>query len=120
MTFTCRDVLYTDGKISLPVYKVYWTRTVAEYSNIKTDRIFSKDVEELSDMLKFVESLRKERRNGAPITFITSVSENLNVVGEAGVADVSADYNWTKRRGGRYQSQRNKFKDEPNVAKNTE
>lgn len=77
------------------MYKVYWTQV---------NEIQSKDFDsdDISGMLKFCEDLRKQRRDGGDISFITSVSENPNVVGEAGAANVAADYSWTKRRGGRY------------------
>jgi hypothetical protein len=68
--------------------------------------VHAKSIDDLTVMLKFCESLRKARRDGAPISFITSVSENPDVVGESGAADVNEDYSWTKRRGGRDREQK--------------
>ena len=91
------------------MYKVYWTEVViVDHGHIKTTEkmIKSQDLTELTDMLKCCEELRKRRRAGEPISFITSVSENPDVVGEAGAADVGEDYSWTKRRGGRDREQK--------------
>jgi 2',3'-cyclic-nucleotide 2'-phosphodiesterase (5'-nucleotidase family) len=62
----------------------------------------SHTVYDLIESLTFSENLRKRRREGEQISFVTSVSEYQNVVGEMGVAETGEDYNWTKRRDGRH------------------
>jgi hypothetical protein len=52
----------------------------------------------LGDALAFAESLRQRRRGGDPVSFVTIASEDPAQVGEAGVADPPADYDWVKRR----------------------
>lgn len=52
----------------------------------------------LGDALSFAESLRRRRRDGDPVSFVTIASEDPAQVGEAGVADPPADYHWVKRR----------------------
>ena len=79
------------------MYKVYWTE-LAE----GVERPVSVSITELTDMLATCANLRKRRREGESISYITSVSENPDVVGEAGVDTVKPDYDWTKRRGGTY------------------
>jgi hypothetical protein len=54
--------------------------------------------EALGDALAFAEALRQRRRAGDPVSFVTIASEDPGHVGEAGVADPSPDYHWTKRR----------------------
>ena len=52
----------------------------------------------LGEALAFAESLRQRRRAGEPVSFVTIASEDPGHVGEAGVADPSPDYHWSKRR----------------------
>ena len=77
-------------------YKVYWT----EDSNIH-----SQTDEDLTTALGITESLRKRRRDGANISFVTMVSENVDSIGEMGVDSVKdgktpngENYTWVKRR----------------------
>lgn len=60
---------------------------------------------EMTAALKYCEELRTRRRNGAPISFVTLVSEHPDMVGEAGASAVvdgklpdGSDYTWKKRR----------------------
>lgn len=53
---------------------------------------------ELSDALAFAESLRRRRRGGEAISFVTIATEDPAHVGEGGVAHPAADYDWVKRR----------------------
>lgn len=52
----------------------------------------------LSAALAFAEALRRRRRDGESVSFVTIASEDPAHVGEAGVADPPADYDWVKRR----------------------
>lgn len=56
------------------------------------------EADELGVALKFAEELRGRRRAGEPISHVCMQSELPEVVGEAGVADPSKDYDWRKRR----------------------
>lgn len=49
---------------------------------------------EMTKALEFAQLLRKDER----MSFVCLCSENPNSVGKPGVADVSSDYNWKKRR----------------------
>lgn len=62
----------------------------------QTPRMHTMD--NLSMALAFCESLRKARRQGAPYSAITMVSENPDSVGQAGVDVTGPDYDWKKRR----------------------
>lgn len=77
------------------MYVVYWS--VGERGQLHPhSKEFPSD--QMKESLIFMEELRKRQRGGEPIGFITMCSEDPNVVGPAGVADPSADYNWKKRR----------------------
>lgn len=52
----------------------------------------------LAAALAFAESLRRRRRDGEPVSFVTIVSEDPAHVGEPGVADPEPGYDWVKRR----------------------
>jgi hypothetical protein len=52
----------------------------------------------LGDALVFAESLRRRRRDGEAITFVTLASEDPHSVGPSGVADPEPGYAWVKRR----------------------
>lgn len=52
----------------------------------------------LGEALAFAEALRRRRRDGEPVSFVTIASEDPAQVGETGVADPPADYDWVKRR----------------------
>lgn len=52
----------------------------------------------LGEALAWAEALRARRRGGAPVGWVTIASEDPGHVGEAGVADPRADYDWVKRR----------------------
>lgn len=71
---------------------IYWTEAGSPKS-----AEFSGD-SSLTEALAFSEKLRAARRSGLPVKFITSVTEDPNNVGQLGVADPPADYDWKKRR----------------------
>jgi hypothetical protein len=56
------------------------------------------DSDEMSEALKFSESLRKQKYEGAPIYFVTLASENPDCVGKQGFDVTGPDYDWKKRR----------------------
>lgn len=53
---------------------------------------------ELSLALSFAEELRKARKDGSEISHITIQSEMKESVGQAGVAEITSEYGWYKRR----------------------
>jgi len=84
------------------MYKVYWT--VAEDGQ-EYPMSQSFDTIDMSGAMKCSEDLRKARRAGVPVSFITFVSEHPDSVGEAGVDSIKNgktpdghDYQWVKRR----------------------
>ena len=56
------------------------------------------DSNEMSEALKFSESLRKRKYEGEPIYFVTLASENPDCVGKQGFGVTGPDYDWKKRR----------------------
>lgn len=76
------------------VHKVYWT-----LSGVPQSKDFTSA--EMTDSLKFCESLRKARIAGEPISFISMASEIPECVSLSGVSEPDSDYVWEKRRGGR-------------------
>ena len=56
------------------------------------------DSNKMSAALTFMEELRAKRRAGEEISHVCMQSEMPESVGEAGVADPKADYDWRKRR----------------------
>ncbi len=80
------------------MFCVYWTE-VFEGEATPCSQSFPTDG--LMAMLRFSEDLRARRRAGDQVSFIGSVSEHPDMIGEVGVAAPAADYDWTKRRGGR-------------------
>lgn len=56
------------------------------------------DATALTEALKFAEELRARRRAGEPISHVCMQSEMPESVGQAGVSDPNADYDWRKRR----------------------
>ena len=52
----------------------------------------------LARALAFAEALRRRRRAGEKVSFVTIASEEPSQVGHAGVADPSPDYDCVKRR----------------------
>lgn len=75
------------------MFMVYWTQN-------DTGAAQNKQFEssQMTEALKYTEELRKKQREDGSVSFVTFASENPNSVGKPGVADVGADYNWTKRR----------------------
>jgi hypothetical protein len=73
------------------MHRVYWM----EGSTPRTET-FGADA--LAAALAFAESLRRRRRHGEPVSFVTIASEDSAQVGEPGVADPDPGYDWVKRR----------------------
>ncbi len=73
------------------MHRVYWMDDAGPRSEA-----FASDA--LSDALAFAEALRRRRRAGEPVSFVTIASEDPAHVGEGGVADPAAHYDWVKRR----------------------
>ncbi len=80
-------------------FKVYWTAAWADFDG--QSKSYSRDFgqDEMTKALAFSESLRKLRREGAPISHVIMANENPDQVGEAGCASAPEDYTWRKRRG---------------------
>lgn len=80
-------------------FKVYWTAAWHDFGG--EERAYSQNFtqDKMAEALAFSEDLRKQRREGAPISFVIMSGENPNQVGEAGCATAGEDYNWRKRRG---------------------
>lgn len=84
------------------MYKVYWTVTE---DGQPYPMSMSFDTTEMLGAMNCAEDLRKARRAGAPVSFISVVSEHPDAVGEAGVASIKDGktpdghvYDWVKRR----------------------
>lgn len=75
----------------LYVYMVYWT----EDGQPKSQGFPGGG---LTAMLAFSEDLRKQRKAGANIHHVTSVSEDPNCTSLSGVDVTGPDYDWKKRR----------------------
>ena len=73
------------------VHRVYWTE-----NNISQSKDFGEG--ELDATLKHCELLRKLRRDGKDISFITISSEIPDCVSLDGIDVVAEDYDWKKRR----------------------
>jgi hypothetical protein len=50
------------------------------------------------EAMAFMEGLRKRRREGEDLCFVSMQSENPDHVGQMGVDTVGPGYNWKKRR----------------------
>ena|ERR1035437_519425 len=81
-------------------YKIYYTEDGICKSKTEND---------LCVALKVAEYLHQRRREGAKITHITMVSENVDMVGEQGVDSIvdgktpaGLPYDWKKHRAGRF------------------
>jgi len=73
------------------VYTVFWTESGAPRAEA-----FGSDA--LREALACAESLRRRRRSGEAIAFVTLASEDPHSVGQSGVADPEPGYAWVKRR----------------------
>lgn len=73
------------------MYKIYWTEN-GEHKG----ELFESS--EMSNALKFSESLRKRQHSGEDVHFIVMSSENPDCVGKMGVDVTGPDYDWKKRR----------------------
>ena len=78
------------------MYIVYWMEVNGSNEDIAHYEKFWSD--EMTQALKFMETLRAKRRAGEQISHVVMAAENPNSVGQAGVAEVGPDYSWTKRR----------------------
>ena len=87
------------------MFLVYWMREtnweerVFDETKLVTSDCLSFNSDEMTSAMKFMETLRKQQRDGGTVSFITMCSENPNSVGNPGVDETGPDYNWTKRRG---------------------
>ncbi len=77
------------------MFMIYWSICVDGKEQTCSQEFGS---ESMADALRFTESLRAERRQGAAIRHITMSCENPDSVGYAGVADAGPEYSWKKRR----------------------
>lgn len=77
------------------MFMVYWTVVEQDHCTPHCELFESS---RMVDALAFMEGLRKRRRDGENLQFVSMSSENPDVVGEMGVDTVGADYNWKKRR----------------------
>lgn len=73
------------------MHRVFWMDDASPRSEA-----FAPDA--LGAALAFAESLRRRRRQGEPISFVTIATEDPASVGETGVGEPPADYDWVKRR----------------------
>ena len=91
------------------MYCVYWTEVVERREMVdgagiittvsKTAHRNEFGSSELVPALAFAESLRRQKREGERLSFITLQSEDPNCVGEQGVNDkLPEGYDWKKRR----------------------
>jgi hypothetical protein len=77
------------------MYMVYWTTMEADARRPNAREFASAD---MTAAMKFMEELRTRQRAGERICFVAMASENPDAVGNPGVADPPAGYNWKKRR----------------------
>ncbi len=73
------------------MHRVYWMEGA-----VPRTEAFASDA--LSAALAFAERLRRRRRDGEPVSFVTIATEDPGHVGEGGVADPDPGYDWVKRR----------------------
>ena len=73
------------------MYTVFWTE-----AGVPRAEAFGSGA--LGEALAFAESLRRRRRAGEPIAFVTLASEDPDSVGQSGVSDPDPGYAWVKRR----------------------
>ena len=73
------------------MYMIYWTE-----ESVPNCKPF--DTSEMSDALKFSESLRARKYSGENVGFIVMSVEHPDSVGKQGVDVTGPDYDWKKRR----------------------
>lgn len=78
------------------MFRVYWTEQDQQHQQQSYFKDFESDA--MRDALQLMESLRSRQRAGEKLRHITMSAENPNSVGNPGVADPPADYQWKKRR----------------------
>lgn len=83
------------------MYKVYWTERT-QVMNLYEDCSEEFESHEMLKAMALMESLRKDRRDGRSVSFITMVSENPDSVGQAGVDVTGPEYKdqWDKKHRG--------------------
>lgn len=74
---------------------VYWLELDSDKLQPHS-RLF--DSKNMTDALKFSETLRARKHAGEPVHFIVISSENPDCVGKQGVDVTGPDYDWEKRR----------------------
>ena len=71
-------------------FKVYWTNPdVGDYYH----QSFGKEFDDMKEALDYCQYLRRDGRK-----FVTMCSEIEDMVGDFGVTETDATYNWKKRR----------------------
>lgn len=88
----------------MSVYRVYWSAPSHMVNQFDPDVVYvpvphAKDFgdAEMSEALKFCAELRQDKNN----SFVTLSAEDPNCTSLVGVSAPAANYDWTKRRGGR-------------------
>ncbi len=77
------------------MFMVYWSAGMGEAMQAHAQAF---PADQMVAAMQFTETLRSRQRAGEAISFISLCSENPDSVGQAGVAETGADYNWKKRR----------------------
>lgn len=77
------------------MFMIFWSELVSDAMQPHC-QAFGND--EMSQALKFSESLRTRKYAGEPLYFIVMASENPDCVGKQGFDVTGPDYDWKKRR----------------------
>lgn len=77
------------------MFMVYWSEVGASGATPES-KDFAKG--QLTEVMAFMEGLRKRQREDGTVAFIAMSSENPDCVSLRGVDVTGPDYNWTKRR----------------------
>lgn len=77
------------------MFMVYWSEAGSSEPRPHAQAFAS---DQMVAAMQFAEALRARQRAGEALRFITLCSENPDSVGQAGVAETGADYQWKKRR----------------------
>lgn len=77
------------------MFMVYWTEVQGELEHPQSRKF---ELDQMTEALQYMESLRKKQRMTGGICHITMSSENPNSVGLPGVDVTGDDYDWKKRR----------------------
>lgn len=77
------------------MYMVYWSEMESDKLQ-PHNRLFGSN--DMTDALRFSESLRARKYAGEPVYLVVMASENPNCVGKQGFDVTGPDYDWKKRR----------------------